>query len=82
MKSCLLIIFILLTSCIKVDPDFTKDGHDYIIREVCKSSHIESKYGMHYGYSIMHGGFCWHVGQYTETVCDSSSIDTIEVNIK
>jgi hypothetical protein len=78
-----LLIVIFLNSCdFRVKPDFTKDGHDYVIRNTCVESHVENKYGYHYGYSIMHGKFCWHFGNYDETICDTSRLDTIEVNIK
>jgi hypothetical protein len=85
MKNLILTILLLafLNSCdLRVKPDFTKDGHDYIIRNTCIESHTENKYGYHYGYSIIHGKFCWHFGSYDETVCDESRLDTIEVNIK
>ena len=73
----------LLTSCdLRVKPDFTKDGRDYIVRTTCVKSHTESKYGYHYGYSFMRGSFCWHWGYYDEDICDESRLDTIEVNIK
>jgi hypothetical protein len=45
-------------------------------------SHVENKYGYHYGYSFIKGKFCWHFGTYDETICDESKLDTIEVNIK
>jgi len=84
MKYLMTFLFIIfMTSCdFRVKPDFTKDGHDYIVRNVCVKSHIENKYGYHYGYSFMNGKFCWHFGNYDETVCDESITDTIEVNIK
>jgi hypothetical protein len=77
----LVMLIVLLSGC-KVRPDFTKDGKDYIIRTECVQSHTESKYGYHYGYNVMNGKFEWHLGHYTETICDRSIIDTVEVNIK
>ena len=83
MKYLFILCVMFLTSCVsKINPDFTKDGHDYIVRDVCIESHTENKYGYHYGYSFMNGSFCWHWGYYDETICDESKLDTIEVNLK
>lgn len=77
----LVIISLMFMSC-EVKPDFSKDGHDYIVRERCVISHTESKYGYHYGYNFIKGKYEYHMGYYTENVCDKTVIDTIEINKK
>lgn len=77
-----LIAIILVLSGCNVEPDFTKDGHEYIVRKRCIKSHTESKYGYHWGYNFMNGKHDWHMGYYTETICDEYIKDTIEVNKK
>jgi hypothetical protein len=77
----IVLVAIFMNSCdLKVRPDFTKDGQDYIIRNICVESHTEGKYEYHYGYSIIHGSFCWHFGYHDVEVCDESRLDTIRVN--
>ena len=79
----LLILFLLvfLSGCdLRVKPDFVKDGKEYVVSENCVKSHWESDYGYHYGYNIMSGKYEWHWGTDDKQVCDSSVLDTIEVN--
>ena len=42
--------------------------------------HQETKYEYHWGYNLMNGKYDWHWGMNTETICDKSALDTIEVN--
>lgn len=72
---------IVLSGC-KVEPDFTKNGHDYVIRHDCVKSHDTTQYGYHYGFNMFNSKFEWHMGYYDETICDSMRLDTVEVNIK
>lgn len=82
-----ILLTIILISCNRLDedyrvkPDFVKDGHEYVIREKCVKSHKERKYGYHYGWSSWKLKYCWHFGYETKTICDSTSIDTLEVNL-
>lgn len=71
----------VISGC-NVTPDFSINGHDYIVRNRCIKSHTEETYGYHWGYNFMNAKYEWHMGYYTETICDSSVRDTIEVNIK
>jgi hypothetical protein len=73
-----LLILLLAVGCERA-PDFVKDGKGYWINTYCVKSHTESEYGPHYGYNIMKGRYEWHTSSYTETVCDSSVTDTIEI---
>lgn len=74
---------LILISCgqSRIKPDFIKDGHEYVVREKCVKSHKERKYGYHYGWSSWKLKYCWHFGYETKTICDSTSIDTLEVNL-
>ena len=79
----IILILILLSSCNSpIKPDLVVDGNEYVVRENCVSGHNESKYGYHYGYNAMRGKFEYHMGSYTDWVCDSTKLDTIEVNIE
>jgi hypothetical protein len=75
------IIIIALISCGPIEPDYVdKNGKEYMFTHPCVKSHSESKYEYHYGYNMRSGGFDWHYGLNTETICDSSVIDTTEIN--
>lgn len=78
-----ILLTLILISCgqSRIKPDFIKDGHEYVIREKCVKSHKERKYGYHYGWSSWKLKYCWHFGYETKTICDSTSIDTLEVNL-
>ena len=77
----ILIGCLLLSACGPIQPDYVdKDGKEYMFTHPCIKSHSESKYEYHYGYNMMKGGFDWHYGMDTKTICDSSVIDTIEIN--
>jgi hypothetical protein len=73
-------LMIVLSSC-KVEPDFTKNGHDYVVIQNCVKSHDTTKYDYHYGFNMLNSKFEWHIGYYNETICDSIKLDTVEVNI-
>lgn len=75
----IIVAVILLSSC-RVEPDFTKFGHDYVIIQNCVKSHDTTQYGYHYGFNMLNSKFEWHIGYYDETICDSIKLDTIEVN--
>lgn len=77
----LLVCIVLVSACGPIQPDYTdKNGKEYIFSSHCVKSHSESKYEYHYGYNVMAGKFNWHYGLNTETICDSSVVDTIEIN--
>lgn len=78
-----ILLTLMLISCgqSRIKPDFIKDGHEYVVREKCVKSHKERKYGYHYGWSSWKLKYCWHFGYETKTICDSTSIDTLEVNL-
>ena len=77
----LLALVILVSACGPVHPDYVDDnGKEYVFISQCVKSHNESKWEYHYGYNMRSGGFDWHYGLNTESICDSSAIDTIEVN--
>ncbi len=81
-KITLLSLFVLLISCGPQKPDYVDEsGKEYSIWERCVESHTESKYGYHYGYNFIDGKYNWHIGSYTETICDRTEMDTIEINI-
>lgn len=76
-----LIVLFFLISCEPIQPDYVdKNGKEYMFTSHCVKSHSESKYEYHYGYNMMKGGWNYHYGLNTETICDSSAIDTIEIN--
>jgi hypothetical protein len=81
MKKLILLLLIASFGCER-KPDFIKDGKGYWVNTKCVKSHVENKFGYHYGYSIRHGEFCWHMGTYDETICDSMVTDTIEIQKK
>jgi len=63
----------------KPKPEFFINGKPYYTIKKCVDGHNESKYDYHYGYSIMYGKFCWHLGSYEEFVCEKYLVDTIEI---
>ena len=73
----LLILIITLSSCIEPKPEFYKDGKAYYTSKRCVKSHTETRNDYHYGYYL--GKFRYHYGPHTVTVCDSSTIDTIQI---
>jgi len=76
-----LIVLFFLISCGPIQPDYVdKDGNEYMFSHHCAKSHSESKFEYHYGYNMRSGGFDWHYGLNTETICDSSVVDTIQIN--
>lgn len=81
MKNLLIIFLLLIVGCdYAVKPDLVKDGKEYVILSRCVQSHTESKYEYHYGYNFMDGKYNWHWGLNSESVCDKSVWDTVEVN--
>lgn len=78
MKKIILLLSILYIGC-KPKPEFTINGKEYYTLTKCLKSHVESKYGYHYGYNFMSGKFERHLGHYTETICDQTKTDTIEI---
>lgn len=76
-----LIVLFLLIGCGPIQPDYVDDnGKEYMLSHHCAKSHNESKWEYHYGYNMRSGGFDWHYGLNTETICDSTVADTIEIN--
>ena len=76
------IALMTLVGCdFSVKPDLVKNGHEFIIVDRCVKSHEESGYDYHYGYDFMSGSWRWHTGYHTETICDSTVQDTVEVNL-
>lgn len=83
MKGIFFFGLLILISCdIPIKPDYVKNGKEYIIREVCVKSHTEETYDYHFGYNYFSGKHEYHYGPDSKTICDSSVIDTIEVNVK
>lgn len=83
MKYLLILLLLVITGCdIPIKPDYVKNGKEYIITKPCVKSHVESKYEYHYGYNMMEGKFNWHWGLNNNTICDSTVVDTFEVNLK
>ena len=77
----LLALVILVSACGPIQPDYVDDnGKEYVFISHCVKSHTETDYGYHYGYNMMEGKYNWHYGMDTETICDSSVLDTIEIN--
>lgn len=64
---------------LKPKPDLYINGKPFQIVNTCIKSHEESKFGYHYGWSMMNNSYCYHFGSYTETICDKSKIDTLEI---
>ena len=76
-----LITLFLLISCGPIQPDYVdKDGKEYLFSQHCVKSHTKTEWGYHYGYNFMNAKYEWHNGMYDETICDSSVVDTIEIN--
>lgn len=81
MKKVLLGCLLLLSACEPIQPDYVdKSGKEYMFTTYCVKSHSETQWGYHYGYNFMNSKYEWHNGMYDETICDSSAIDTIEIN--
>lgn len=77
-----LIVLFFLISCGPIQPDYVDDsGKEYMFSNHCVKSHSESKWEYHYGYNMRNGGWNYHYGLNTETICDSSVRDTIEINM-
>lgn len=77
----LLGLVILLSACGPMHPDYVDDsGKEYMLSNRCVKSHNESKWEYHYGYNMRNGGWNYHYGLNTESICDSSVVDTIEIN--
>ena len=77
----LLLGCLLISACGPIQPDYVdENGKEYLFSNHCVKSHSESKYEYHYGYNVMAGKFNWHYGLNTKTICDSTVIDTIEIN--
>lgn len=75
------IVAIALISCGPQKPDYVDaNGKEYFILERCVKSHQVTDYGYHYGYNMMEGKYNWHYGMDTKTICDSSRLDTVEIN--
>lgn len=73
----------LLVGCeITRKPNFIKNGREYRIIGKCVDSHVENKFGYHYGYNFVNGKHEWHIGYYDVNVCDKTFTDTIEINLK
>lgn len=76
-----LIVLFLLISCGPIQPDYVDDtGKEYMFTHPCVKSHNESRFEYHYGYNMRNGGFDYHYGLNTTSICDSSIVDTIEIN--
>jgi hypothetical protein len=63
-------------------PDLVIDGREYALNKKCIKSHQETKFCYHYGWNSWRGKFEFHWGNQTKTICDSTRIDTIEINIE
>jgi hypothetical protein len=63
-------------------PDLVIDGREYALNKKCIKSHQETKFCYHYGWNSWRGKFEFHWGNQTKTICDSTSTDTIEINIE
>ena len=72
---------LLLSACDPIQPDYVdKSGREYMFTTYCVKSHSETQSGYFYGYNMLQGKWNYHYGLHTETICDSSAIDTIEIN--
>lgn len=76
----ILLVFLLVGCDYVVKPDLVKDGKEYVVVSRCVQSHTESKYEYHYGYNFMDGKYNWHWGLNSESICDKSVWDTVEIN--
>lgn len=74
-------LLIVLMSCGPRKPDYVNDGKEYMFYTNCVKSHTKSDYTYHWGYSIMSGKYEWHWGMETTTICDSTAVDTVEINL-
>lgn len=79
MKYFLLISLILVNSGCKPQPEFYINGKPYYTDTYCVKSHTKEDYTYHYGYNILSGKYEWHWGWETETICDETKTDTIEI---
>lgn len=79
MKKLLSLLLIVLMASCKPTPEFYIDGKPYYTRTYCVQSHTEQVYGYHYGYNWLKGKYEYHLGWYTETVCDRYRTDTLEI---
>lgn len=76
-------VTIFLLSCGPWKPDYVDEtGREYSIGRRCVKSHIETKYEYHWGYNSWKGKYEWHWGNNSKNVCDSSVLDTTEINIE
>lgn len=83
MKVIVLLLSLLLVGCyVPTKPDLVVNGKEYLLREECVKSHDETKFCYHYGWNAWRGKFEFHWGNQTKSICDSTSTDTIEINIK
>ena len=82
MKRILVGLVIFLSACDPIKPDYVDSkGNEYMFSHPCVKSHTESKYEYHYGYNMMNGKWNYHWGMNTETICDSITTDTIQINL-
>jgi len=82
MKYLVLLLTLFLFGCnVPTKPDLVINGKEYVLRDKCVKSHEETKFCYHYGWNGWRGKFEFHWGNQTKTICDSTSTDTIEVNI-
>jgi hypothetical protein len=78
----LVLFCLLLVSYGPYEPDYVDDNcKEYLIEKICVDSHVETKFGYHYGYNIMNGKYEYHFGSYSETICDAYRLDTVEINL-
>jgi hypothetical protein len=83
MKKLILFLGLVLFGCnTSRKPDLVIDGREYSLNEKCIKSHQETKFCYHYGWNSWKGKFEFHWGNQTKTICDSTRIDTIEINLK
>ena len=73
-----LLLFTVFVSC-KPHAEFYKNGKGYYTVPHCTKSHIETTYGYHYGLNPTNAQYEWHNGFHTETICDESTIDTLQI---
>lgn len=77
----LLTLLITIMGCGPRKPDFVNGGKEYLVYTYCAKSHTITDYGYHYGYNMLSGKYEWHWGTETETICDSTARDTVEINL-
>lgn len=83
MRQILILLLVSLFGCnTPIKPDLVVEGREYILRDKCVKSHQETKFCYHYGWNAWKGKFGFHWGNQTKTICDSTSTDTIEINLK